>query len=77
MAEFGIQATELSAPQGAGASPVAPVTAGLLDNGVGGNIGNIMSIFQKGLEQDAKAKKDALREATLKRYASEMGARIS
>ena len=74
MAEFGIQATDLSAPQGAGASPVAPVTAGILDNGVGENIGNIMSIFQKGLEHDAKAKKEEMKNRVLGEYAREMGA---
>lgn len=74
MAEFGIQATELSAPQGAGSNPISPVTTSLLDNGVADSIGNIASIFQKGLENDAKAKEKAFAEGILKGYASEQGA---
>ena len=74
MAEFGIQATELSAPQGAGSRPISPVTTSLLDNGVADAIGNIASIFQKGLENDAKAKEKAFTEGILKGYASEQGA---
>lgn len=74
MAEFGIQATELSAPQGAGSNPISPVTTSLLDNGVADSIGNIASIFQKGLENDAKVKEKAFAEGILKGYASEQGA---
>lgn len=51
MAEYGINATQLSAPQGAGATPVAPVR-------VDGAIPKVLSwagnIFAKGLENHAK-----------------------
>jgi len=68
MAQFGIEATQLSAPQGAVASPVAPVTAGLLDNGVGGALGNIVNIFAKGIESNQKAEAEALKKSVVSSY---------
>ena len=68
MAEFGIQATQLSAPQGAGASPVAPVTAGILDNGAGGALGGILNIFAKGLENKQKEEAAALKQGVVSSY---------
>jgi hypothetical protein len=73
MAEFGIQATELSAPQGAGSGAIAPATASILDNGVGQNISGILDIFQKGLANDAKARKEAAKNAVLSDYARRQG----
>jgi len=68
MAEFGIQATQLSAPQGAGASPVAPVTAGILDNGAGSALGGILNIFAKGLENKQKEEAAALKQGVIGSY---------
>lgn len=68
MAEFGIQATQLSAPSGAGTGPVGPATASWLDNGVAGAITGIADIFQKGLQQDAKAKAEQLKQGVVGGY---------
>jgi hypothetical protein len=65
MAQFGIEATQLSAPQGAGASPVAPVTAGIMDNGAGGALGGILNIFAKGLENKQKEEAAALKQGVV------------
>ena len=73
MAEFGERATQLSPPQGAGASPIGPVTAGLLDNGVFKGLANIADIFEKGLEVDAKAKAQAQQQAVVGGYAKKLG----
>jgi hypothetical protein len=74
MAEFGERATQLSPPQGAGASPIAPVTAGLMDNGVFKGIANIVDIFEKGLQNDAKAKAAAAEQAVVGGYAKKLQA---
>jgi hypothetical protein len=68
MAEFGIQATELSAPQGAGTSVLQPATTMPLDNGVAENISGFLNIFQKGLELDKKSKAEALKGSIIKDY---------
>jgi hypothetical protein len=74
MAEFGERATQLSPPQGAGASPIAPVTAGLMDNGVFKGLSNIVDIFEKGLQVDAKAKAAAAEQAVVGGYAKKLQA---
>lgn len=74
MAEFGPQATELSAPQGAGATVINPVTASPLDNGVASNVSNFLNIFAKGMELDKKAKAEAANNEVLSRFAREQQA---
>lgn len=54
--DYSVNATQLSAPQGAGAGLISPVTAGILDNGVAEGIGNIFKTYQKGLEKEDKEK---------------------
>lgn len=76
MAEFGVQATELSAPSGAGANVVAPATAGPLDNGVGNLLGGILNIFEKGLENEAKSKAKAAERAVVDQYAKRLGSLV-
>ena len=49
MAQFGTDATQLSAPQGAGSSPIAPATTGILDNGVGDIFSKLAHTFEAGL----------------------------
>jgi hypothetical protein len=71
MAEFGVQATQLSAPQGAGSAPLAPVqtqTTGLLENGVAQGIGNIVNIFARGLNDKRKEEAEALKQSVIKGY---------
>ena len=74
MAEFGPQATELSAPQGAGATVINPVTASPLDNGVASNVSNFLNIFAKGMELDKKAKAEAANNEVISRFAREQQA---
>lgn len=74
MAEFGIQATELSAPQGAGNTVLNPATTMPLDNGVGENISNFFNIFQKGLERDQKQRSDQLKMSIIKDYSRQQQA---
>ena len=45
MADFSENATQLSAPQGAGSAPIAPVQGNILSNGIGEAISNTLSIF--------------------------------
>jgi hypothetical protein len=62
MAEFGIQATELSAPQGAGSSPVAPARQQFVETSIMPVLTDIGNIFARGLsdtrKQDAENKKN-------------------
>lgn len=74
MAEFGVQATQLSPPSGAGAGVVAPVQGTFLDNGVGKLLGGIADIFEKGLATDAKAKAQQQEAVIVGGYAKKLGA---
>ncbi len=74
MAEFGEKATQLSAPQGAGANPIAPATAGIFDNGVLKGVSNIIDIFEKGLANDAKDRAKAQEQAVVGAYAQKLQA---
>ena len=56
MADFSENATQLSAPQGAGSAPIAPVQGNVLSNGVGEAINNTLSIFAKGMGLETKDK---------------------
>lgn len=73
MAEFGPQATELSAPQGAGANP----TQGVQTSSYTPDLSPVASLFQKGAAmyedyQNKKAKEG--QDAVLSGFANEMGA---
>lgn len=74
MADFSVNATQLSPSQGAGASPVAPVKTDPFDNGVGGLLGNIVNIFEKGLDLKQKEQSKAFETSIVNSYASRMGA---
>ena len=63
MAEFGVQATELSAPQGAGANVVKPATASVDLSGIG-------SIFSA-MGSLAKISADKERQAVIKEYTND------
>ena len=56
MADFSENATQLSAPQGAGSAPIAPVQSNILGNGVSDVISNTLSIFAKGMGLETKDK---------------------
>ena len=68
MADFSTNATELSAPQGAGARPVEPVTA---STSIVGALKNIGSIFVDALEQSAKSKAAEQKNSAIKSYVDE------
>lgn len=73
MAEFGPQATELSAPQGAGANP----TQGVQTSSYTPDLSPVASLFQKGVamyEDFQKKKAKEGEEAVLSGFANEMGA---
>lgn len=73
MAEFGMQATQLPEASGAGANPIGPATAGPLDNGVGGAINNMLSIFAKGMDLVDREKAQAKMNPILAEYSRTMG----
>jgi hypothetical protein len=68
MAEFGVQATQLSAPQGAGANPVAPVETinplAPLVNAAGG----VLDIVAKGLKANQKEEAEKRKQAIISGY---------
>lgn len=61
MAEFGVQATQLSQPQGAGAVPLAPVQEQAVNTAPMPLLEKVVDIFGKGLELDRKAQAEALK----------------
>lgn len=63
MAEFGVKATELSAPQGAGTSPIAPVQERAVNAFPADVITGVADIFAKGLKQNAKEEAERQRSA--------------
>lgn len=65
MAEFGIAATELSAPQGAGTSPIAPVQERAVNIFPGELLNGITDVFAKGLKQNAKEEAEKQKNAIL------------
>ena len=71
MADFGINATTLQAPQGAGSSPVAAVAPAksMLDE-----IGSVVDIIAKGVVNSRKVEADAVNQSIVGRYAKELGA---
>lgn len=77
MAEFGMNATQLPEASGAGANPIGPATAGPLDNGVGGAINNMLSIFAKGMDLVDKEKAKAKMSPILAEYSRSMGSLAS
>lgn len=74
MADFGVQATQLSPPSGAGSNPVAPATASVLGNGVASLLGGIAETFEKGLAADAKSKAKQQEITVVNGYAKKLAA---
>lgn len=64
MADFGVNSTTLSAPQGQGTEPIAAVQERTSGLGISPIVGDIVSIFSKGLEktgkEDAERRKNAI-----------------
>ena len=73
MADFSENATQLSAPQGAGSAPIAPVQGNILGNGVGEAISNTLSIFAKGMGLETKDKNKDVQNAVVNSYSQRLG----
>ena len=65
MADFGVQATQLSQPGAAGASPLAPVQEATPQSSVLPLLSNFVDIFNKGLEKDNKQKAEAMKQSVV------------
>jgi hypothetical protein len=74
MAEFGAKATELSAPQGAGASPLAPVREQYIDTNIMPLLADVGNIFIKGLGDSRKADAEAAKVNVVSSYTQEQEA---
>lgn len=68
MADFGVQATQLSQPSAAGASPLAPVQEANPQSSVLPLVSSIVDIFGRGLERDNKAKAEQLKQSVVAGY---------
>jgi hypothetical protein len=71
MAEFGVKATELPPPQGAGASPVAPVREQYTDTNIIPALADIGNIFVKGMQANQKADAEAAKNTVVSNYTRE------
>lgn len=73
MAEFSTPATQLSAPQGAGSQPIAPVQEAFVDNSIIQNpaTNSIVDIFSKGLVNTRKEDAQKLENAIVGQYVRE------
>lgn len=68
MADFSVNATQLSAPQGQGTEPVAPVQEKVSDTSILPLFKDIGQIFVKGLEQDRKDEAEKRKQAVIGEY---------
>jgi hypothetical protein len=71
MAEFGIKATELSAPQGAGANPVAPVRQQFVDTSIMPLVTDVANVFMKGMADNRKAEAEAMKTSVVGSYVAD------
>ncbi len=71
MAEFGPKATELSAPQGAGATPIAPVKEQFIDTSIMPIVSDVANIFVKGIGESRKAEAEAMKASVVGSYISD------
>lgn len=74
MAEFGIQATQLANPQGAGSAPLSPVKDYSILAPVTEALGLVGNVFVKGLEQDKKDKQLAAKNSVISNFTAEQTA---
>lgn len=72
MAEFGSQATRLSAPQGAGASPLAPVSSGVVKTFDLAPVAKLVDAGMSLFQDNQKAKQEKLRQSTLQQLSEEV-----
>lgn len=74
MADVGINATQLSDPQGQGASVVKPVETPVQRDLITPFVGQVASIFREGMQNERKNKAEEFKQAVLKEYASKQDA---
>lgn len=70
MADFSINATQLSAPQGAGSAPVSAAPSALA--GIVETIGGAVNIFARGMEKNNQAKAEAAKAGVLQSYSRKL-----
>lgn len=70
MADFSINATQLSAPQGAGSAPISAAPSALA--GIVETIGGAVNIFARGLEREDKAKAEQAKAGVLRSYSRKL-----
>ena len=71
MADFGINSTQLSEAQGRGTNPLSPVQEQATNTSalpMAGQVGELISIFAKGLKDNAKEEKEAREAAIIGEY---------
>jgi hypothetical protein len=74
MAEFGVQATQLSAPQGAGAQVIAPAEEKVVNTSMIGTIASVGDLITSGIKDAIKANAKASEGAIISSYSQEIGA---
>lgn len=73
MADFGVNATQLAAPQGAGASVVAPVEERAVSTSMIGTIASVGDVITSGIRSAMKANAEQTKEAVIGKYVQEQG----
>lgn len=71
MADFGVNATQLSAPQGAGANVVAPVEERTVSTSMVGALASVGDIITTGIKSALKANAEQTKEAVVGKYVNE------
>lgn len=72
MADFGVQATQLSAPQGAGANVVSPVQEGAVNTSMLGTIAGIGDLISSGIQKAMKSNAEQNEQSIIGGFSSEM-----
>lgn len=73
MADFGVNATQLSAPQGAGANVVAPVEERAVSTSMIGALASVGDVITTGIKSAMKANAEQTKEAVVGKYVNEQG----
>ncbi len=74
MADFGVNATQLSAPQGAGAQVIAPVEERVVSTSMVGALAGVGDVITSGIRSMMKANAEQTKEAVVGKYVQEQGA---
>lgn len=74
MADFSVQATQLSGSNGAGSQPVQPVQEQVVSFGIPKAVGDIVDIFAKGLETNKKEEAEKVKQGIVGSFVREQAA---